>query len=229
MLVQGGTACRRRRALQRAKNQHGKSVRFVQTKDDAAAAAPSKRGATPPPGLSSPPGPGEIRDNGQGHRGGFGPTPGSEAAPPVLHPRRPIPAAGEVLDEGPSCEAQVDGRASPQSGMSARRRAPKRAKNQYSKYRKSQRSVLTKDAAAMAASPQYGIDPDSSGVSRLYMEDEESSWHVVVAECPALARTRLCVFESYALEAPPTWSPNQLPRLLRELLMGLLLDQLEVE
>ena len=48
--VLGGTACRRRRALKRAKNQHGKSVHSVQTKDDSAAAASSKRGATPPRG-----------------------------------------------------------------------------------------------------------------------------------------------------------------------------------
>ena len=75
---------------------------------------------------------------------------------------------------------------------------------------------------------QHVIDPDASGECRLCMEDDESSWHVV-AECPALARTRLSVFGSHALEAPPNWSPNQLARFLREPSMRMLFDQLEVE
>ena len=75
---------------------------------------------------------------------------------------------------------------------------------------------------------KHVIDPEEDACCRLCLEDDESSWHVV-AECPALARTRLQVFGTHCLESPPNWSPNQLSQFLRERSVRLLLDWEAVE
>ena len=63
---------------------------------------------------------------------------------------------------------------------------------------------------------------------RLCMEGEESSFHLV-AECPALARTRLSIFGDFVLEVPLQWSRSQVTSFLRVALIGTLFDPDAVE
>lgn len=58
---------------------------------------------------------------------------------------------------------------------------------------------------------------------RLCEEEEETSFHVV-AECPALARTRMSIFGKPILEEPLQWKRSQVTSLLREAHVGILLD-----
>ena len=72
---------------------------------------------------------------------------------------------------------------------------------------------------------QNGVnDPHSC---RLCLEQEESSFHVI-AECPATQTLRTRVFEfpiPKCLPNPPNWTVCQLVRLLKESLIGDMLDQ----
>jgi ribonuclease HI len=59
-------------------------------------------------------------------------------------------------------------------------------------------------------------------ICRLCLEEEETSLHVV-AECPALARTRLEIFGAHVLDLPLQWS-DRMATFLREGSIGHLLD-----
>ena len=76
---------------------------------------------------------------------------------------------------------------------------------------------------------QNGItDPESS---RLCLEEEESSHHVI-AECPALQAYRGRIFQlpnPTTLPDPPVWSVTQISKFLRETPIGDMLDGMEYE
>ena len=91
------------------------------------------------------------------------------------------------------------------------------------------------DASSASVEPRSGSgskkEPNPKGrrqESRLCLEDEETSLHIV-AQCPALARIRMQVFGRVLLKEPLAWSVNELTSFLQEASIGNLLDQAHEE
>ncbi len=62
------------------------------------------------------------------------------------------------------------------------------------------------------------VEPDC----RLCLEDEETSWHLM-AECPALWKSRQETFQQTFLEPPPEWKVYQIPQFVLRAQIGDLL------
>jgi len=69
------------------------------------------------------------------------------------------------------------------------------------------------------------VKSDEEAECRLCGEDEETSFHIV-AECPALARTRLSVLGYFKLSEPLDWSVSKVLCFLRETSVEELMDPL---
>ncbi len=72
------------------------------------------------------------------------------------------------------------------------------------------------------------LNESVSSKCRLCLEEDETSFHII-AECPALALTRLMVFGTHIQSNPLTWSTSQVLRFLREANIEHLLDPERVE
>ena len=73
---------------------------------------------------------------------------------------------------------------------------------------------------------QKGIsDPESC---RLCMEDEETSWHII-ADCPALLRTRQKIFHKNLLQEPIRWKVHQINNFIGNTIIGDMLEGKDLE